>query len=102
MCCCQYHTLYAVVCMHAAHVCWHGTIHAKQEDIENSPCVMSHLLPPYVYTRVQMPRTGAYIMVRLAPSSSCSQTEDSSAAGAAAGNDNSTVCVSSMMAQEGT
>ena len=48
---------------------------------------------------VQTPRTGAYVMVRLAPSSSCNQTAGITPAGAAG--DSSVLCVSSMMAQEG-
>lgn len=65
---------------------------------------------------LQMPRTGAYIMVRVAPSSSCNMTDAADAAGAAPGAftaaaaadvdaaaavDSSRVCVASMMAQEG-
>lgn len=70
---------------------------------------------------LQLPRTGAYIMVRLAPYSRCNLTDpadiaagaapgasaaagayvDASGAAAAAASDSSRVCVASMMAQEG-
>lgn len=59
--------------------------------------VLTGLLPLSLHV-LQMPRTGAYVMVRVAPGSRCNLTAASGAAGAG---DSSTLCVSSMMAQEG-